>query len=545
MKSVAIVFSILIFTFSSFLSARGTWDVYDYGAKGDGKTMDTQAIQAAIDNCYQSGGGKVCLYGGSFLSGTIYLKSHVSLYIENGATLLGSRHQKDYPVTASKYPSYHGTYLTNRMLIYAEDADNIVIEGNGTIDGQGEDFVDIDRLEALKERPRIIHLRKCKNIKIRDVTLCNSASWVQSYMLCENLFIDGITVDSRENVDLTKARFADAPGRNTDGLDLVDCRNVRVANCYINSGDDGICLKSFSRKEACRNITITNCVITTNASGIKIGTESVGGFQDITITNCTIYDTRLGGIDIMCVDGAKIERVLVSGITLRNINGTAIFVRLGNRGRMHRMDETPGIGSIKDILFQNIYGVGIERYGCSITGVPGIPVENVVLSNINLVFKGGDSPFLFQGEAEHFVKELSIDDVPDVPQKHPRGDMFGKLPAYGFYVRHANNIEFNGLRLDTAEKEKRPALVMDNVNSLTVNRLSAKASSDAPALIYLHDVQQADINQSSGISPVSVFLHVSGDNTKNITLSMNDFSNVKQKYVVKEPSLEKEIFIHP
>lgn len=451
-----------------FSQSGGVWDVRGYGAGGDGKILDTQAIQTAIDKCHEAGGGKVYLSGGTFLSGTLYLKSHVTLHVENGAVLLGSRHQEDYPVTSSRHPSYHGEYLTNRMLIYAEEATHISIEGLGTIDGNGEDFVGINEFEALKERPRIIHFRACRNVKVKDVSLRNSASWVQNYMMCENLLIDGISVDSRENVDIEKSRFADAPGRNTDGLDLVDCRNVRIANCFINSGDDGICLKSLSRKESCRNITITNCVITTNASGIKIGTESVGGFQDILVTNCSIYDCRLGGVDVMCVDGAQVERLIFSNITLRNIKGTAIFVRLGNRGRMHRKDEIPRQGSMRDILFQNIYGTGINRYGCSITGIPGACVENVVLDNINLTFEGGNHLLLYQGEASNIVKELTKDNVPEIADKHPRGDMFGKLPAYAFYARHVDNIEFRSVRVAAEKEENRPALIIDDVRGLVL-----------------------------------------------------------------------------
>lgn len=461
-------FLFLLSIFTAFPHSDGVWNVREYGAKGDGEILDTQAIQTAIDKCHEAGGGKVYLSGGTFLSGTLYLKNYVTLHVENGAVLLGSRYQKDYSVTSSRYPSYHGEYLSNRMLIYAEGAIHISLEGLGTIDGTGENFVGINELEALKERPHIIHFRACRNVKVKDITLRNSASWVQNYMMCENLLIDGITVDSRENMDIEKPRFADAPGRNTDGLDIVDCRNVRIANCFINSGDDGICLKSISRKEYCQNITITNCVITTNASGIKIGTESVGGFQDILVTNCSIYDCRLGGVDVMCVDGAQVERVTLSDITLRNIKGTAIFVRLGNRGRMHRKDEIPGQSSVKNILFQNIYGTGISCYGCSITGIPGMCVENVVLDNINLAFEGGSHPLLYQGEVNNPVKELTKDDVLEVTNKHPRGDMFGKLPAYAFYVRHVDNIEFRNVKVATEKEENRPALITDDVRGLVL-----------------------------------------------------------------------------
>jgi len=484
------------FTNNTFaLSGKMLFDVFAYGAKGNGMSMDTKAIQSAIDACYKEGGGKVYLHSGTFLSGTIYLKSHVVLYIEAGAKLLGSERQVDYPVKPSRHLSYHGEYITNRMLIYAEDAENISIDGSGIIDGQGDNFENLNSLEALIERPKIIHFRGCKNVAVRNISLQNSASWVQSYQQCENLIIDGITVLSRENKDINKPRFEDAPGRNTDGLDILDCHNVRITNSFISSGDDGICLKSISRKEACRNIVITNCIVSTNASGIKIGTESAGGFEDIIISNCTVYDTRLGGIDIMSVDGARIERILVSDITLRNLRGTGIFVRLGDRGRTYRKDEKPEIGSIKNVLFQNIYGTGIERYGCSITGIPEKSVENIVLNNVNLTFDGGSEPFLFQGESGKYVPELTIDNVPEVPKKHPRGDMFGKLPAYGFYIRHVKNIEFDGLILDTQKEDVRSAIVAEDVVGLSVLDFSAKVLSGIQPVV-LKNVSQSAISEN-------------------------------------------------
>ena len=536
------IFLLILISTNIFSQSIGTVrDVFSFGAKGDGITLDTKAIQAAIDDCHNSGGGKVYLHSGRFLSGTIYLKSRVTLYIENGATLLGSKQQKDFPITESKYPSYHGKYVTNRMLIYAEDAEDIAIEGNGTIDGCGDDFENLNQLSPLEDRPRIIHMRACRNVKIRDVKLYNSASWVQSYQSCIGLLIDGITVDSRENTDIEKARFADAPGRNTDGLDIVDCKNVRIANCYIYSGDDGICLKSLSRNDACRNITITGCVISTNASGIKLGTESAGGFEDITVSNCTVHDSRLGAIDIMSVDGAKIRRVLVSNIALRNIKGTAVFVRLGKRGRTHRENETTAVGSIRDISIQNVYGTAIGRYGCSITGIPEAAVENITLSNIRLTFEGGEGPLLFQNEPGKIVERLTVDNVPEVETKHPRGDMFGKLPAYGFYVRHANNITFDNVQTDYIEKDNRYPLVMDDVSDVTIDKFRAKASVDTPALIYLNNAQQVVVSASGCIGEVPALLQVSGNKTTGVSLFFNNMKNVKQKYIVKEPALLKQI----
>jgi polygalacturonase len=472
MRRFSILFTAFLIATNLFSQANGVWNVYSFGAKGDAKTLDTKAIQRTIDQCAQAGGGKVYLHNGTFLTGTIYLKSHITLEIEAGAKLLGSPHPSDYPVTETRHPSYHGEWISNRMLIFAEGAENIAITGNGTIDGNGENFIGIDSLEALRERPRILYLLACNAVKIKDIKLENAASWVQAYFLCSDVLIDGITVDSRENSDIEKARFAGAPGRNTDGLDIVDCRNVRISNCFINSGDDGICLKSLSREEACRNIAISNCIITTNASGIKLGTESVGGFQDINISNCSIYDCRLGGVDIMCVDGAQTERIVVQNITLRNIKGTALFIRLGNRNRLHRKGEIPATGCVKDISIQNVYGTRIGRYGCSITGIPEAHIQNIALENINLAFEGGNAPLWFQGEEGKAVKELTIDNVPEVSMKHPRGDMFGKLPAYGFYVRHADNVRFNNVQLRTLETESRPAVILDDVTDYTIEKSS-------------------------------------------------------------------------
>ena len=441
----------------------GIWDVFETGAKGDGRTMDTKAIQTAIDRCHEAGGGRVYLHNGQFLSGTIYLKSHVTLFVEAGATLLGSANVDDYPITASKYPAYTGDLVTNKAFIYAEDAENISIQGRGTIDGRGDDFHGPYLSPSFSGRPRIIHLRHCRDVQVRDLTLRNSGSWVQSYQSCQNMVIDGITVDSRENKDIEKPRYATVGGRNTDGLDLVDCELVRISNCFIDSGDDAICLKSFSPDEGCRNITITNCTVSSNASGIKIGTETSGAFEDITISNCTVFDTRVDALSIMTVDGARMERISFSNITLRRVRGAPIFIRLGSRNRSYRKNVTAKAGILRDVHISNVQGDLLSNRSCSITGVPGFPVENIVLKDIRLRFTKNDV------EEKKSGTSGSDQEVPELEKDYPNGNMFGRLPSSGFFIRHAKNVTLDDVTLDFTNDENRPALVTDDVQGLEIS----------------------------------------------------------------------------
>ena len=510
---------------------RATFDVRRYGAQGDGQTLDTEAIQQAIDSCHRAGGGKVYLAGGTFVSGTLYLKSYVTLYLEAGAVLRGSNNLEDFPSIPSRYPSYTGTLETNKALIYAEDAQHISIEGRGTIDGNGDHWVDGPYgFPSFSKRPRIIHLRACENVTVRDVTLYNSASWVQSYQSCKNLVIEGITVDSRENKDIEQERYADVPGRNTDGLDLIDCERVRIANCYINSGDDAICLKSFSPDEACRDITISNCVVSSNASGIKIGTETSGRIEDVTIQNCVVYDTRRDAISVMSVDGARIKRISISNVSLRNIKGSAIFMRLGNRNRTYRDSAKVNIPHLKDIVVRNVQGTRIcAEYGNIVAGIKETPVENVLLENINLTFEGG-------GKAAESRRE-----IPENEQEYPNGLIFGNLPAYGFYIRHAKNVTLDNVQLRFLQEDERPALIADDVALLEIKGLKAQASRQSPELIRLIQVKNAAITKSRSLSPLPVFLSVYGDQSADIIVRDNLLENVQQEVFLEKESMKKII----
>ncbi len=517
------------------------WDPYKFGAKGDGKTLDTKAIQMTIDRCSAEGGGIICFYGGTFISGTIFLKSNITLYIEAGATIRASANLDDFPSIPSNYPSINGEYVTHKMLIYAEDAKNISIYGQGTIDGRGDEWVEGPYgSPSFSLRPRILYFRACEGVIIRDVTLYNSASWVQLYQSCKNIVIDGITVNSRENKDVEKPVNADAPGRNNDGLGLMDSQFARISNCFINSGDDAIVLKSTANEERCANITITNCVISSNRSAIKIGTETSGAFEDITVTNCVIYDTRSNGIALTTVDGARMERINVSNINIQNLKGAAIFIRLGNRGKTYRKNTIAKKGIIKDIIIQNIQGTRVSSgwidpdynssiTGCSISGIPGQHVENIILKNINLEIDGG-------GQLEN-VDRI----IPENEKGSPSGTMFGVLPSYGFFIRHAKNIILEEIHLRFMREDFRPAIVCEDVEALEIRNLQAQCTFVTPALISFKDIRGAIISNCRPMNPLPVFLKLKGDNSSDINLIFNQLKNVKKAFLIEDDSQSEVI----
>lgn len=469
------------------------YDVRDYGAKPDGETLCTQAIQEAVDHCAGSGGGVVYLPPGRLLSGTIVMKSGVTLQLDAGCTLLGSPDLAQYPPMVPAYRSYTDVY-TDKSLIYGEKLERVAITGRGVIDGQGDAFHG-----PYKVRPYMIRLIGCRDVVVKDVTLCNSPMWVQHYLACDDVRIDGVTVRSRVNL-------------NNDGIDIDSCRRVLVTGCNIDSGDDAIVLKSTSDR-LCEDVIVSGCVLRSACNALKLGTESNGGFRNIVMTACTIYDTRLAGVALEVVDGGVMDRVVVTGITMSGV-GAPTFIRLGNRARPFREDMAkPGVGSLRNITISDIEASGADHTGCAIAGLPNANIENLSLSDIRLSFAGGGTT------------QDAAQSVPEEPDKYPEYAMFGKLPAYGLYCRHIRGLTMRNVQLQVAGKDKRHAVVLEDVHRATIDGLDASHSGGAAPLLRFVDVQSAIVRGCTATVDTGVFLRVQGEASRRITLTSNDFSD--------------------
>lgn len=451
---------------SSIIAAEEMYDIRDYGAKSDGKTLCTASIQKAIDVCSQSGGGTVYLPSGTFLSGTIYFKSNVTLRFAAGSTLLGSKNLKDYPPTIQTFRSYTDNY-TDKSLIYGENVERIAITGSGTIDGEGGSFKG-----PYKVRPYMIRFSQCRNVTVKDVTLRNSPMWVQHYLACDDVRITGITVRSLVNY-------------NNDGINIDSCRRVIISDCNIESGDDAIVLKSTSAR-VCRDVVVSNCVLSSRCNALKMGTESNGGFKNIVMNGCSIYDTRLAGVALEIVDGGTMDRVVVSNITMNKI-GAPIFLRLGNRARPFKKDmETPGIGLMRNITISNIEATGANPTGCAISGLPEAKIENVTLSNLRLSFEGGGT----KADAERGIPEKAAD--------YPEYSMFGRLSAYGLYCRHVKGLKLFNVELQLEKADQRHGVVFEDVEDALIDCLDAPLSPDTNKMIRLTDVKNVFIRDKQG-----------------------------------------------
>ena len=451
---------IIVLCLQSLLVCAKDYQVAFFGINSDGIALNTNSIQFAVDYINRNGGGRLVFHVGRYLTGTIYLKSNVTLQLEEGAVLLGSLNPFDYERN------------TWTALVFALDQHNIAITGKGTIDGQGKavarNFIEVINKGLIKDalrygrpeaeaRPMNIYMRGCNNVVIRDLMLRNSASWNQTYDQCKNLTIDHIAVDNKEFW-------------NEDGIDIVDCDSVSVINSYIDAADDGICLKSHTPKAFCNNIFIRNNVIRTSANAVKFGTASLGGFKNIRIVNNKVFDTYRSAIALEAVDGGFVENIVVDSLQVYN-TGNVIFLRVGERWgeKTSRMNN---------IAISNVYAevpatkpdAGYQYEGpvedmprnispaIIITGLVNKKISGVSLTNIEIKHPGGGNP--------HFAKVSldALDSIPEIPAQYPDFSMFKELPAWAVYIRHAKDIKFSNVSLNADTKDYRLPVVLDDVH---------------------------------------------------------------------------------
>jgi len=442
----------------------------------DGLTLCTRQLQDAVDYIYKKGGGRLVLTAGTYLTGGLMLRSGVELHLEQGATLLGSTNPYDYQIIDVGSTADKRNDNASMALIMGNGAENISITGAGTVDGQGLPLaLHVDSLHHTGERPdphynqrrqrpselarpKLFFFYGCKDVRVDGVRLRSSANWGLSFDLCEKVRLTCLDIENRAYW-------------NNDGIDLTDCRHVLVADCRINSADDGVCLKSYHVDSECYDIEVARCDIRSSASAVKLGTASWGGFRKIHVHDIGVSDTFRSAIAIESVDGAQIDNILVEHVAARN-TGNPIFMRLGQRAGQRK-------GSLRHVTIRDfscevpfgrpdidydLRGPEVDYFHnihpSPVCGIPGNCIEDVCLENIRITCPGRAS----KGMA--YIPLWRKDDVPEQVDKYPEFTMFGELPSWGLYLRHIRNITLRNVSLKLADYDFRPAIVDEDVEGL-------------------------------------------------------------------------------
>lgn len=471
---------LLWFTSATTLQAKD-FVITDYGAirgsTAEHASNNTRAIQQAINEATASGGGRVVVPSGVFITGTILLENNVTLYLSEGSTLAGSTRIKDYPIIYPTFKSYTDSHV-NKSIIYAENKENIAIEGKGTIDGNGGHKVFVKgSKDNDAHRPFGIRIVSCRYVTVRGITLRNSAQWMQHYLNCEHLLINNIQVFNHVNL-------------NNDGLDIDGCRNVIVSDCLIDADDDALCLKADGPAD-CNSIVITNCVLRSNCNAFKMGTETTGGFKNITASNLVIQAAseespfwkrrmNLAGIVILSMDGGHTEDISISNVVIDSVYAP-LFIKLGNRARLHRSDATkPAPGSIKNIRLSQITAHDTRMETSHISGFPEHDVENVIIENSTFYCYGG-------GQEEHIQAV-----VPEKETVYPDVHMYANwYPSYGLFARHVSGLTLNNVIFKYDRLDVRPAVFCEDVKDFVVFNVRNQAGPLTKQEYYLKNVKGA------------------------------------------------------
>ncbi len=493
-------FAIFI-SFCLFLSAfalpddKTTFNVRSFGAVGDGKNLDSPAIDRAIQAASAAGGGTVFVPAGTYLCGSIHLTNNIHLYLDAGTVILGAPQAMNaYDLTeAWQEQAYQdgGHVYFHNSLIWGENLTNVSITGMGMINGGGlvrgdrllDEMCGFSKWSPNNRTPQIetnspparlgnkaIALKLCRNVLIRDITIFHGGHFAILVTGCDNLTVDNVTMDT-----------------DRDGIDLDCCRNTMVSNCRINSpGDDGLCPKSsfaLGTNVITENLTIVNCQVSGFKEGtlldgtmvpnrgtgrIKFGTEASGGFRNITVANCTFRSCH--GLALEEVDGGIMENITINNLTMMDIVGYPIYITTGSRNRGPNV-TTPS--RARNIFISHVIATGIEPMsGIQITGIPGQPIEDVRLDNIRLVFKGGGK------------KESAARVPPELGTGYPEPGKLGVMPAYGVFARHVRNLELANINVGFDSDDFRPAMVCSDVDGLEVDNFKAQLAPGVSAAMF-------------------------------------------------------------
>lgn len=458
-----------------------SYNIKDFGAKGDGINLDSKAVNDAIESAFANGGGTVVVPAGLYLCGSIVLKSNINLHLESGAVIKATKDSKAYtPSEEFNFPEYQDgghTYFHN-SLIWAEEQENVSITGHGMIDGYGLTRKDTEKGGvvhggSIGTGDKAIALKRCKNILIRDITIYRGGHFAIIATGCERGTIDNVTVDT-----------------NRDGIDIDCCKYLSVTNCKVNTPhDDAIVLKaSYALKKAvaCEHIQINNCLVTGFRLGtflngtyvpekvnwvcgrIKLGTESNGGYKNINITNCNFMYSS--GIALEEVDQGRMENIVVNNLSMVHVHHYPIYITTGCRNRGPKNVTQRSYGG--DMMISNIMAQDCDSLaGIIITGMKEEPLRNIVLQNFSIEYRGGGNPSLRDKEYREQAKNF------------PEPRWAGPTPAYGLYARHVDGLYVNNVHFRTLSPDYRHMMILDDVKNENIINVSGPVEKGAKRML--------------------------------------------------------------
>ncbi len=489
----------IAFTFNGFAMGSTYYNVKDYGCTGDGISLDSPGINKAIEAAVEKGGGTVFFPAGTYLSGSIHIKSNINLHLDAGCVILGApqdmgAYDPEEEVLGEQYQDGGHTYFQN-SLIWGENLENVSITGLGMINGGGL----TSKSTAVNKGPlgkasKSIALKLCNNVTIKDITIFHGGHFAILVTGCNLVRLDNLIIDT-----------------NRDGIDIDCCTNTVVSNCMVNSPhDDAICPKStfaLGKKWITQNLTITNCQVSGYKEGtlidgtlipdlktkyggrngrIKFGTESNGGFRNCTVSNCTFRYCR--GLALEEVDGGIMENITISNLTMSEINGYPIYITLGERKR----DPDKKSASVgKNIIISNVVVTMLDSLsGIHITGTPNYYLENIRISNILFTNNGGGAKEL----ADIYFPELG-DGYPEIYKLN------SATPSYGLYARHVKNLDISNVKVNYNKEDKRPPIACIDVDGLEIDNFKAEVANGVRAAIF-DSVQNLNVRNSPVLEKV-------------------------------------------